>query len=64
MGHVVGLVQALFPRDTVLTIEGVVIQDVEHPKIRCDTGILTDSLRFSSKPLYHTRYPSNGLSSL
>lgn len=32
----VGLVQALFPRDTVLTIEGVVIQDVEHPKIRCD----------------------------
>ncbi len=36
MGHVVGLVQALFPRDTVLTIEGVVIQDVEHLKIRCD----------------------------
>jgi len=36
MGHVVGLIQALFPRDTVLTIEGVVIQDVDHPKIRCD----------------------------
>lgn len=36
MGHVVGLLQILFPCDTSLTIEGVVIQDVEHPKIRCE----------------------------
>jgi len=36
MGHVFGLVQALFPRATVLTVEGVVIQDVARPKIRCE----------------------------
>ena len=36
MGHVVGMLQILFPRDTSLTIEGVVMQHVEHPKIRCE----------------------------
>jgi len=36
MGYVIGLIRALFPRDLVLTIEGVVVQDVEHPSIRCE----------------------------
>lgn len=36
MGLVVGLLQALFPCDTILTIEGMIIQDVEHPMIRCE----------------------------
>ena len=36
MGHVVGLLQALFPQNLVLIVEGVVVQDVEHPKIRCE----------------------------
>ena len=36
MGVVVGMLQILFPRDTSLTIEGVVMQDVESPKIRCE----------------------------
>ena len=43
MGHVVGMLQILFPRDTSLTIEGVVIQDVEHPKIRCEIDGSEDS---------------------
>lgn len=46
MGHIVGLIRALFPHDLVLTVEGVVVQDVERPKIRCeiidtDTGGMT-----------------------
>ncbi|MCJ1480394.1 hypothetical protein MMC06_000549 [Schaereria dolodes] len=36
MGHIFGLLQALFPRTTVVTIEGTVIQDVESPKIYCE----------------------------
>lgn len=36
MGLVVGMLQILFPCDTSLTIEGVVMQAVEHPKIRCE----------------------------
>lgn len=36
MGIILGLLQALFPRTTVLMIEGIVIQDVERPKIYCD----------------------------
>ena len=36
MGHVVGLVQALFRRNTVVTVEGIIIQDIEHSKIVCE----------------------------
>ena len=36
MGHIVGLIRALFPYYLVVTIEGVIVQDVEHPKIRCE----------------------------
>ena len=39
MGHVIGLIRALFPCDLVLTVEGVVVQDVEHPKIRCEINL-------------------------
>lgn len=39
MGHIIGLLQALFPYNLVLTVEGVVIQDVEHPKIRCEVDV-------------------------
>ncbi len=36
MGHILGLIQWLFPRSVVLTVENTIIQDVEHPKIRCE----------------------------
>ena len=36
MGHVIGLIKALFCRNMTLVIEGVVIQDVEEAKIRCE----------------------------
>ena len=36
MGHIVGLLQALFRRDTVVTVEGTIIQDIEHSNIVCE----------------------------
>ena len=36
MGHVIGLIRALFPQNLRLTVEGVIIQDAEHPKILCE----------------------------
>lgn len=36
MGHILGLVQALFPRVTALTVEGTVIQSIEDPKVRIE----------------------------
>ena len=36
MGYIISLLQALFHRDTTLTIEGVVIQDTEYSRIRCE----------------------------
>ena len=36
MGHISGLLQALFPHNFVLVIEGVIVQDVDNSKIRCE----------------------------
>ena len=36
MGHIIGLMKALFCKNMTLVIEGVVIQDVEDAKIRCE----------------------------
>lgn len=36
MGHVLGLIQALFHRTTVVTVESTIIQDVESAKIYCE----------------------------
>ena len=46
MGHIVALLQALFPRVTSLTVDGVVIQSMETPKIRCEVIL---------EPLLHVR---------
>ena len=36
MGHILGLVQALFRRNVIVTVEGTIIQDIEHSKIICE----------------------------
>ena len=36
MGHILGLLQALFRRNTVVTVEGTIIQDIEHSNIVCE----------------------------
>lgn len=36
MGHILGLIQALFRRNTVVTVEGTIIQDIEHSNIICE----------------------------
>ena len=36
MGHILGLVQALFRRNTMVTVEGTIIQDIEHFNIVCE----------------------------
>ena len=36
MGHILGLIQALFHRNTVVTVEGTIIQDIEHSNIVCE----------------------------
>ena len=36
MGHILGLIQALFRRNTAVTVEGTIIQDIEHSNIVCE----------------------------
>ena len=36
MGHILGLLQALFRRNTTVTVENIVIQDIEHSSIVCE----------------------------
>ena len=36
MGHILGLLQALFRRNTTVTVESIVIQDIEHSSIVCE----------------------------
>lgn len=36
MGHILGLLQALFRRNTVVTVEGTIIQDIEHSSVVCE----------------------------
>lgn len=36
MGHILGLLQALFCRNTFITVEGTIIQDIEHSSIFCE----------------------------
>ena len=36
MGHILGLLQALFRRNTVVTVEGTIIQDIENSSIICE----------------------------
>ena len=36
MGHILGLLQALFRRNTTVTVEGTIIQDIEHSNIVCE----------------------------
>ena len=36
MGHILGLLQALFRRNTVVTVESTIIQDIEHSSIVCE----------------------------
>ncbi len=36
MGHILGLIQALFRRNTTITVEGTIIQDIEHSNIVCE----------------------------
>ena len=36
MGHILGLLQALFRCNTVVTVEGTIIQDIEHCNIVCE----------------------------
>ena len=36
MGHILGLVQGMFRRNTVVTVEGTIIQDIEHSSIFCE----------------------------
>ena len=36
MGYILGLIQALFRRNTVVTVEGAIIQDTEHSNIVCE----------------------------
>ena len=36
MGHILGLLQALVPRSTAITVEDTIIQDMGRPKIYCE----------------------------
>ena len=36
MGYILGLVQALFHHNTVVTVEGTIIQDIDHSNIVCE----------------------------
>ena len=36
MGHILGLLQALFRRNTVVTVESTIIQDIEYSSIVCE----------------------------
>ena len=44
MGHVIGLLQALFPEQTAISILGVVYKQVKDPKIWCELQSQSDSL--------------------
>ena len=36
MGHILGLLQALFSRSIIVTVEGTIIQDIEHSNTVCE----------------------------
>ena len=36
MGHILGLLQALFRRNITVTVEGTIVQDIEHSSIMCE----------------------------
>ena len=60
MGHILGLLQALFRRNITLTVEGTIIQDIEHSSIVCEiiqrdrsepTQIHLETCLLTSKPI-------------